>query len=171
MRRTLLPVAALASVGCLVGGTLVLWTALGPGRPPVGPNPEKAPWYFLGIADVLVYHAGNWPPLARSLFFLATAFALGTAFLRVERAEWRRSLSAGMAWVGVAALLASWAAFMPSPGRPVVWSWVGLAAGGGLSLFAIPLIGWAGWAQALRDLIFGAVFGLGVALALVPLLS
>jgi hypothetical protein len=158
-------------MGCLVGGYLVLWTELGSSPPRVGPSPEKAPWYFLGIADVLAYHTGNWPPLSRALFFLATAFALGTAFLRVERAEWRRSLSAGMAWVGVAALLASWAAFMPPPDRRATWSWVGLAAGGGLGLLAIPLIGWAGWAQALRDLVFGGVFGLGSALALVPLLS
>jgi hypothetical protein len=171
MRRYGLPLAALGCIGCMAGAAYLMIAPIAELRatqPPPGstPNPQPAPWYFYGLSDVLTFHLQGWPVGARALLGGASLLALLTAVLRVERATWRRGLSAALAWGGVGVMIAAWTAVMPMHAPPWEWSTIGLSVGliGGLAFQW--LLGYVGRRQALRDCALSAFTGYMLAWAL-----
>ena len=169
MRRVLLPVSALFTVGCVVGAFYLLLST----QPVPAPAPSSAggqPW-SAALDALLAAHGGSWPAAARLLTALAAALALCTAALRLERAKWRRDLPGLAAWAGLGIMLSAWGIGMPERAPTVTWTLAGL--GGGLALGVVLrfVLGRTGAAQALRDVLLCGVFGLGVAWALHPALA
>jgi hypothetical protein len=158
------------SLVCLAGAFYLLMSVERPPRPAGTPNPEQAPAWALGLNDLLVYHAGRWPAVARALLGVAAALALTTGVLRFSRGQWRRSLTGSAAWLGVGLMLASWTLVTPSRAPTWTWSAVGLCAGG-LAAVVLRFLDPPGWSQALRDLALGAVAGMCLAWAVHPLFT
>lgn len=143
---------------------LILWASVIPAPlegiadPAASPNPAKAPWYFLGVQELLLHFhpvvgavllpALGIGALALLPFYDIQASHVGVYF-RSQRGRWIALLAAGLAlaatpaWVILDEFALNWAAWLPG--------WPTLATTGVVPL-AIILLGLAGLDESLKRL-------------------